>query len=77
MDVASGGADRHVEVAVHQHHIADVVVDHGLQRFHPYAASSTLLDVEKLEVVRFGSCYEDIAYVLKRHFRVDLPARPR
>jgi tRNA A37 threonylcarbamoyladenosine synthetase subunit TsaC/SUA5/YrdC len=57
--------------------IADVVVDHGLQRFHPYAASSTLLDVERLEVVRYGSCYEDIAYILKRHFGVALPPRPR
>ena len=57
--------------------IADVVIDHGLQRFHRYAASSTLLDVEKLEIVRFGSCYEDIAYVLKRHFRIELPPRPR
>lgn len=55
--------------------IADVVVDHGLQRFHPYRSSSTLLNVETLEVVRFGSCYEDIAYILKRHFGADLPAR--
>lgn len=53
--------------------IADVVIDHGLQPFHPYRASSTLLNVETLEVVRFGSCYTDIAYILKRHFRVDLP----
>jgi len=56
--------------------IADAVIDHGLQRFHRYAASSTLLDVEALEVVRFGSCYEDIAYILKRHFGVKLPPRP-
>ena len=56
--------------------IADVVIDHGLQRFHRYAASSTLLDVETLSVVRFGSCYEDIAYILKRHFGVELPPRP-
>lgn len=56
--------------------IADVVIDHGLQRFHPYGSSSTLLNVETLEVVRFGSCYEDIAYVLKRHFGIALPARP-
>ncbi len=56
--------------------IADVVIDHGLQRFHSYGSSSTLLNVETLEVVRFGSCYEDIAYVLKRHFHHDLPPRP-
>jgi len=56
--------------------IADIVVDHGLQAFHRYAASSTLLNVETLEVSRFGSCYADIAYVLKRHFGVDLPPAP-
>jgi tRNA A37 threonylcarbamoyladenosine synthetase subunit TsaC/SUA5/YrdC len=53
--------------------IADIVIDHGLQPFHPYHASSTLLNVETLEVTRFGSCYADIAYILKRHFHIDLP----
>ena len=52
--------------------IADVVVDHGLQKYHTYAASSTLLNVETLEVVRAGSCYENIRYVLERHFGVAL-----
>lgn len=52
--------------------LADVVVDHGLQQFHLYAASSTLLNVETLEVVRHGSCFADIAYVLRRHFGVTL-----
>src|SRR5262249_56126481 len=35
--------------------IADVVIDHGLQKYHTYTASSTLLNVETLEVVRVGS----------------------
>lgn len=52
--------------------IADLVIDHGLQRYHPYAASSTLLDVETLQVVRYGSCFPDIAYILKRHFGITL-----
>ena len=56
--------------------IADIVIDHRLQRFHFYRASSTLLDVETLEVARFGACYADIAYLLKRHFQVDLPPMP-
>jgi tRNA A37 threonylcarbamoyladenosine synthetase subunit TsaC/SUA5/YrdC len=55
--------------------IADLVIDHGLQRYHPYAASSTLLDVETLQVVRYGSCFPDIAYILKRHFGIVLPPR--
>ena len=53
--------------------IADVIVDHGLQKFHAYRASSTLLNVETLEVVRMGSCYENIRYVIERHFGVTLP----
>ncbi len=56
--------------------IADIVIDHGLRKFHLYDASSTLLDLATLEVVRFGSCYELIADVLKRHFSIDLPRPP-
>ena len=56
--------------------IADVIVDYGLQKYHLWRASSTLLDCETLEVVRYGACYENIADILKRHFRVELPAPP-
>ena len=52
--------------------IADVVIDHGLQKYHTYAASSTLFNVETLEVVRAGSCYGSIRYVVERHFGVAL-----
>jgi tRNA A37 threonylcarbamoyladenosine synthetase subunit TsaC/SUA5/YrdC len=53
--------------------IADVIVDHGLQKYHTYAASSTLINVETLEIVRAGSCYESIRYVIERHFGIILP----
>jgi tRNA A37 threonylcarbamoyladenosine synthetase subunit TsaC/SUA5/YrdC len=53
--------------------IADVVIDHGLQKYHSYRASSTLLNVETLQVLRVGSCYPDICYVIERHFGVTLP----
>jgi tRNA A37 threonylcarbamoyladenosine synthetase subunit TsaC/SUA5/YrdC len=56
--------------------VADIVIDHGLMKYHPWAASSTLLHCETLEVIRYGSCYENIADVLRRHFRIDLPPRP-
>ncbi len=52
--------------------LADIVIDHGLQPFHSNSASSTLLNVETLEVTRFGCCYADISYILKRHFRIEL-----
>jgi len=56
--------------------IADVVINYGLMKYHLWRASSTLLNCETLEVVRYGSCYDNIADILKRHFRIDLPARP-
>jgi tRNA A37 threonylcarbamoyladenosine synthetase subunit TsaC/SUA5/YrdC len=56
--------------------IADVVIDHGLRKYHLYKASSTLLDIERMEVVRVGACYELIADVLKRDFEIELPPAP-
>lgn len=56
--------------------IADIVIDYGLRKYHLYQASSTLLNVQTLEVVRFGACYELVADILKRHFGVELPAPP-
>ena len=57
--------------------IADVVVDYGLMKYHRWQASSTLLHCETLEVVRYGSCFENIADILQRHFRVTLPPPPQ
>ena len=56
--------------------IADIVVDYGLMKYHTYAASSTLLDVENCTVHRYGVCYENIAEILRRHFKVTLPPKP-
>ena len=56
--------------------IADIVIDHGLRLFHLYRASSTLLDLETFEVVRYGTCFELIADALKRRFGIELPPPP-
>jgi tRNA A37 threonylcarbamoyladenosine synthetase subunit TsaC/SUA5/YrdC len=56
--------------------IADLEVDWGLRRYHPYRRSSTIINFTDLTVVRMGSCYELICDVLKRHFGVDLPVDP-
>jgi tRNA A37 threonylcarbamoyladenosine synthetase subunit TsaC/SUA5/YrdC len=56
--------------------IADLVIDYGLMKYHPWQSSSTLLHCETLEVVRYGSCFENIADILKRHFDITLPPRP-
>ncbi len=56
--------------------IADIVIDHGLRKYHLYRASSTLLDLKTLDVVRYGSCFELIADILKRHFKIELPPPP-
>ena len=56
--------------------IADIVIDHGLRLYHLYRASSTLLDLETFEVVRYGACFELIADALKRRFGIELPPPP-
>ncbi|MEL6235274.1 MAG: Sua5/YciO/YrdC/YwlC family protein [Pseudomonadota bacterium] len=57
--------------------VAEIVIDHGLRKYHLYRASSTLLDLETLQVIRFGSCYELIADIVARHFGVELPPPPQ
>ena len=52
--------------------IADIVIDHGLRKYHFYQQSSTLLNVETFEVVRKGSNYEIIADICSRRFGVQL-----
>jgi tRNA A37 threonylcarbamoyladenosine synthetase subunit TsaC/SUA5/YrdC len=56
--------------------LADIVIDHGLRKYHHYRASSTLLDIGRMEVTRFGSCYELIRDVLAREFAISLPDPP-
>jgi tRNA A37 threonylcarbamoyladenosine synthetase subunit TsaC/SUA5/YrdC len=56
--------------------VAEVLIDYGLQKFHTYRRSSTMIDFRTMEVVRIGSCYEVIADVLRRNFGVELPPDP-
>lgn len=56
--------------------VADITIDYGLMKYHPWQASSTLLNCETCEVIRFGSCYENIRDILRRHFGVELPDPP-
>ena len=55
--------------------IADIIIDHGLRKFHLYRESSTLLNVETLEVIRHGSCFELIKDIMQRRFGIELPDR--
>ena len=57
--------------------VADVVIDYGLRKYFMWKASSTLLDITTMGVVRYGSCFEPIADVLQRQFGIVLPPRPQ
>ena len=48
--------------------IADVIIDYGLMKYNLYGQSSTLLNVETLEVLEVGVCYENIVNILQKHF---------
>jgi tRNA A37 threonylcarbamoyladenosine synthetase subunit TsaC/SUA5/YrdC len=55
---------------------ADIVIDYGLMRWSRYAKSSTMINVSDMKVVRYGSCFDLIADLLRRHFGIALPPDP-
>ena len=55
---------------------ADIVIDHGLMRWNRYRKSSTMIDVGEMRVVRYGSCFDLIDDLLRRHFDITLPPEP-
>jgi len=54
----------------------EIIIDYGLRKYWRYKASSTLIDIATMTVVRYGSCFELITDVLRRQFRVELPPPP-
>ena len=54
--------------------IADSVIDYGILKYQPYRCSSTLLDVESMRIYRKGVAHDAIAWILDRHFGIDVSA---
>lgn len=55
---------------------ADIVIDYGLSRWNRYGKSSTMIEVSRTRVVRYGSCFDLIDDLLKRRFGISLPPDP-
>ena len=55
---------------------ADIVIDYGLARWNRYGRSSTMIDVGRMRVVRYGSCFDLIDDLLRRRFGISLPPDP-
>ena len=55
---------------------ADIVIDYGLSRWNRYGKSSTMIDVGRMRVVRYGSCFDLIDDLLRRRFDISLPPEP-
>lgn len=56
---------------------ANLVVDYGLCRYHNAAGtSSTILDLGNFDVLRWGVCFEQIADILQRYFKIELAPNP-
>ena len=55
---------------------ADIVIDYGLARWNCYGKSSTMIDVARMRVVRYGSCFDLIDDLLQRRFDIALPPEP-
>ena len=55
---------------------ADIVIDYGLSRWNRYGRSSTMIEVSRMKVVRYGSCFDLIDDLLRRRFDISLPPDP-
>jgi len=57
---------------------AAVEIDYGLSRYaNDEGISSTILSFPKVEVLRYGVCYEQIRDILARYFKIELPPKPQ
>ena len=56
---------------------ADIVIDYGLARWNRYGKSSTMINADAMRVVRYGSCFDLIDDILRRHFDIALPPDPQ
>jgi len=56
---------------------ADLIVDYGLCRYHnAIGTSSTIIDLQNFEVLRWGVCFDQISDILSRFFKIDLAPSP-
>lgn len=73
----SGSKFRLADIEPEVRAAATIAIDYGLARYaNDEGISSTILSFPKVEVLRFGVCYEQIRDILARHFRVELPPKP-
>lgn len=55
---------------------ADLVVDYGLQRYHRYQRSGTIIDMDNMRVLRIGANYEVFRERIRKWWGVELPEDP-
>ncbi|KAI1347660.1 hypothetical protein F5Y01DRAFT_329307 [Xylaria sp. FL0043] len=55
---------------------ADLIVDYGLQRYHRYQRSGTIIDMDNMRVIRIGASYEVFRERLMKWWGIDLPEDP-
>ncbi len=55
---------------------ADLIVDYGLQRYHRYQRSGTIIDMDNMRVIRIGANYEVFRERLRKWWGVELPEDP-
>lgn len=56
----------------------DIVIGYGRSKFaNKYQIGSTIIELPSWKVLRFGGCYEQQAEIIRTHFQVELPSRPK
>ena len=74
----SGSKFRLEDVEPRVREAASIEIDYGLVPLHnPEMISSTIIDLVTLDVHRFGVNYDVIQDILRRHFSITLPDKPK
>lgn len=56
--------------------VADIIIDYGRRKYSFPRASSVMIDFRKVELLRFGACYDVIQDIFRRYYGIELPDDP-
>ncbi|KAJ5584788.1 uncharacterized protein N7459_004588 [Penicillium hispanicum] len=61
------------EIETEVREAADIIIDYGRQKFNSPRSSSTMIDFQNLELIRYGACYDVLQDALWRYYRIRFP----
>ena len=55
---------------------ADIIIDYGKRKYSVPRTSTTMINFQNMELIRFGACYDVVKYVMARYYGIEYPEDP-